>query len=74
MFVCQAVGSLLSGLLSAQFGRKQAMLIVNVPHFIAWLMLCYGSSVMEIFIGNCLLGIGNGLILSPTIAYVGEIS
>lgn len=49
-------------------------MLVNLPLVIAWFMLYKASSVMEIFIANVLLGLGVGLMESPVIVYVGEIT
>lgn len=74
MFIFQAIACLWSGVLTNALGRKHTMAIVNIPHLLAWLTLCYARSVPEIFVGSSLLGIGNGLALSPTITYIGEIA
>lgn len=74
VFIFQAIGSIFSGLLAAPIGRKKAMIIVNIPFIFAWAMMYFASSVTEIFAASVLLGIGNGLLESPVITYVGEIS
>lgn len=50
------------------------MLVVNLPLIVAWFMLYKASSVLQIFIANVLLGLGVGLMESPIITYVGEIT
>lgn len=72
-FICQPVGSVLSGWVSEPIGRKKAMMLVNIPHIIAWLMLHYASSIEEIFIAGILLGLGVGFMEAPIVTYVGEI-
>lgn len=74
MFMCQAIGSLFSGMLASWLGRKRAMYIVNIPHIIGWGMLYFAQSVNEVFIATVLLGVGNGLLESPVVLYVGEIA
>lgn len=74
LFPMQGLGSILSGFVAGYFGRKRAMYIINIPHLFAWFLLYYARSVTEIFIGNILLGLGNGLMEAPTITYIGEIS
>lgn len=74
MFIAQAIGSLLSGMLAGWLGRKRAMMAVNLPYLVAWFMLFRAESVAEIFIGSILHGLCNGLAQSPTITYVGEIA
>lgn len=50
------------------------MLLVNVPHIIAWSMLYFTTEVYEIFVAGILLGLGMGLMEAPILTYVGEIS
>lgn len=59
---------------SDPLGRKRAMLIVNVPMIIGWFLLYNSSSVVEIFIGNSFIGLGIGLMESPILTYIGEIT
>lgn len=73
-FMTQPIGSIVSGWITEQIGRKRAMLIVNIPHIIAWAMLVWATSVLEIFVAGVLLGLGVGLMESPIMTYVGEIS
>lgn len=49
------------------------MILVNIPHIIAWLMLFYSTTLWEIFVAYALLGLGVGLMEAPIITYVGEI-
>lgn len=72
--VFEPIGSILSALITDYLGRKRSMMVVNLPLIIAWFMLYKASSVSQIFIANILLGLGVGLMESPIITYVGEIS
>ncbi|XP_026313966.1 facilitated trehalose transporter Tret1-like [Hyposmocoma kahamanoa] len=72
-FLCQPLGSLLSGPLLDYVGRKKALFIVNIPHVVAWLLMYYAWNVPSLFIGNALLGIGTGIMEAPSVTYVGEI-
>lgn len=72
-FICQPIGSVLSGWVSEPLGRKKAMIVVNIPHIIAWIMLYYGTSLEVMYIGAILLGLGVGFMEAPIITYVGEI-
>lgn len=73
-YICQPIGSVFSGLVSEPIGRKKAMILVNIPHIIAWTMLYFTSSVEEIYIAATFLGLGVGFMEAPIITYVGEIS
>lgn len=57
-FICQPIGSCLSGIVLEELGRKRAMMIVNLPHIAAWLMLYYATDLRTIFSANILLGLG----------------
>lgn len=72
-YICQPVGSILSGLISEPLGRKRAMFLVNIPHVIAWIMMYNATTIFEVFAGNILFGLGVGLMEAPVITYVGEI-
>lgn len=71
--MCQLVGALCSGWLAGPLGRKKAMILVNIPHFIGWVLLCYSKSLTELFAATILLGVGTGLMEAPTVTYIGEI-
>lgn len=73
LFICQPIGSLLSGWLCEPLGRKRAMIIVNIPHIIAWTILIYSTELWQVFLAFGLLGLGAGIMEAPIITYVGEI-
>lgn len=73
-YICQPVGSVLSGIVLEPLGRKRSMILVNIPHIIAWLMLYFAGSLTELFIAAVLLGLGVGFMEAPIITYVGEIT
>lgn len=56
------------------FGRKWGMIIVNVPFAIAWFLMYQAKHVSHLFIANSLLGLSVGLMESPVMTYLGEIS
>lgn len=72
-YICQPVGSVLSGALTDPIGRKKAMILVNIPHIIAWIILYTASSLEMVFIAAILLGLGIGFMEAPIVTYVGEI-
>lgn len=69
----QPIGSLLSGTTMEPFGRKMSLLIVNIPHVIAWLIMYFVQDVTWLFIGNVIIGLGIGFMEAPLMTYVGEI-
>lgn len=72
-FICQPIGSVLSGWLAGPLGRKRALFIVNFPHIIAWILLYYSKTLTQIYVASILLGLGTGLTEAPIITYIGEI-
>ncbi|KAG5680532.1 hypothetical protein PVAND_010037 [Polypedilum vanderplanki] len=72
-FIFQPIGSVASGIVLEPLGRKKSMILVNIPHIIAWSMLHYASSLTELYIAAILLGLGVGFMEAPIITYVGEI-
>ncbi|XP_034234118.1 sugar transporter ERD6-like 8 [Thrips palmi] len=74
MLICQPFGSVLSGLLLEPLGRKRAMLLVNAPHLLSWLLLSTARTHGALFAAAALMGLGMGFMEAPIITYVGEIS
>lgn len=72
-FLCQPLGSIFSGPLLDYVGRKKALILVNIPHLIAWLLMYYAWDVPSLFLANALLGIGTGIMEAPSVTYVGEV-
>lgn len=72
-YIVKPIGSAMSGWLAEQIGRKRAMILVNVPHIVAWTMLYFAKSTEEVFLAAILLGLGIGFMEAPVVTYVGEI-
>lgn len=72
-FICQPIGSALSGWLTDPIGRKRALFVVNFPHIIAWALLYFSTTMTEVYVASVLLGLGTGLTEAPIITYIGEI-
>lgn len=73
-WICQPLGSVLSGIMFEPFGRKKAMLFVNIPHIIGWFMFYKASSVTMLYATSVIMGLGVGFMEAPILTYVGEIS
>lgn len=73
-FLCQPLGSIFSGPILDYFGRRKALVLVNIPHLIAWLLMYFAWDVPSLLIANALLGIGTGIMEAPSVTYVGEVS
>ncbi|RZF38049.1 hypothetical protein LSTR_LSTR006448 [Laodelphax striatellus] len=72
-FICQPLGSIASGIVLEPLGRKYSLMVVNIPHFVGWLMYYFAQSTRTIFIASVIMGLGVGFMEAPIITYVGEI-
>lgn len=72
-YLTKLVGGLVCGWVSDGLGRKNAMILVNIPVMIAWALFYFSTSMTEIFIANCLLSFSSGFIKTPSVAYCGEV-
>lgn len=73
-FICTPLGNVLSGWVTEPIGRRYAMILLNFPHLIAWVMLYRATSVAEMYAAAILMGLGSGFMEAPVVTYVGEIS
>lgn len=69
-----AIGPLGGGVLADKVGRKKALLIANVPFFIAFLMNVFANSIYYFFLSRFLCGLGIGIIFTALPMYMGEIA
>jgi MFS family permease len=74
MYICQPLGSVLSGIVLERLGRKKSMILVNFPHVVGWFTFCFASSVPMLYFAAIIMGLGIGFVEAPIITYVGEIS
>lgn len=63
----------MSGAIIEPFGRKRSLLIANIPHILAWLLLYFAPNTATVFIAFALLGLGTGIMEAPIMTYIGEI-
>lgn len=71
--ICTPFGSVLSGFLTEPLGRKRALLIVNVPSLLGWIILYYANNITMIYFSFGLLGFAIGLMEASIFTYIGEI-
>jgi MFS family permease len=74
MYICQPLGSVLSGIVLERLGRKKSMILVNFPHLIGWFIFYFATSVPMLYVSAVIMGLGIGFMEAPIITYVGEIS
>lgn len=73
-FICTPIGSILSGWVTEPIGRRKAMILLNLPHVFAWILMYRATSVTEMYVAAILMGLGSGFMEAPVVTYVGEIS
>lgn len=73
-YICQPVGSVMSGLLVQLLGRKRCLMLVNAPFLIGWLLVCTAKSFGQFVAAQVILGVTIGLCEAPLNTYYGEIS
>lgn len=67
------LGSMLSGVISEKFGRRKAIMMINVPMAICWIVLGFSYSFSLILATNLVIGFCFGLKEAPAYLYVSEI-
>lgn len=65
IYLGKVAGSIFCGFASECFGRRNAMIFINVTHFITFYLFYYSDSVTKVFIANVLLGFGAGFMKAP---------
>lgn len=73
-YICQPLGSLLSGVILEPVGRKWSMMAVNVPVLAGWLLFYWSTTPAMLYAASCILGLSVGFMEAPILTYVGEIS
>lgn len=73
-YIGKLFGSLSSGFVSETLGRRTAMLLINIPHLLAFLLFYFSTSTWNVFVAIILLGFGSGFLKAPSSCFVAEIS
>lgn len=63
-FICQPIGSVISGTVLEPLGRKKSMLLVNIPHLLGWYLFYTAISLPVLFLAAILMGLGKVINLS----------
>ncbi|KAJ9579588.1 hypothetical protein L9F63_004773, partial [Diploptera punctata] len=71
-FICQPLGSIMSGFIVEFFGRKWSMILVNMPFLLGWILYSVSNSVVMLYVTNVILGIGIGFMEAPIMTYIAE--
>ncbi|XP_021920861.1 facilitated trehalose transporter Tret1-like isoform X3 [Zootermopsis nevadensis] len=72
--ICVPLGCLVSGAITQPLGRKRAMIMVNFPFIVAWILFHYSVNVGMLYASLVLTGFGGGIMEAPVLTYVAEIT
>lgn len=73
LFLCQPVGSFLSGYAQKRYGKKSCMFMACGPSIVGWILLWYADSVAMLYVSTLTMGLGLGFNDGPAYSYIGEI-
>lgn len=73
LYVCQPLGSWLSGYAQRRFGKKSCVVLACAPSIVGWTMLWSAGSVTMLYLSTVTMGVGLGFNDGPAYSYIGEI-
>ena len=68
------MGGVVSGSISAPYGRRPAMIFVNVIFVLSALLFHFAQTVPMLYVAQSLGGIAGGLLEAPCLTYIAEIT
>lgn len=68
------IGSILSGYVMDNFGRKKTLIMTEIPLIIGWILIASASNVGMIYAGRVLVGFGSGMVGAPSRVYTSEVT
>lgn len=74
MFLTEPLGSIFSGWITEQIGRRGSMFLASVPSITSWAILYFAQSSELVFVAAVLYGFGAGLLGAPIYTYCGEVT
>ncbi|KAG8222807.1 hypothetical protein J437_LFUL005013 [Ladona fulva] len=66
------IGCLLSGWMMDALGRRVALLLVEVPLLVGWLLIATAHNLPLLYAGRLFVGFGSGLVGAPARVYTAE--
>lgn len=63
-----------AGYLVNKYGRKKLLLFTALPFILAWLLIIFARSAVELLISRAVCGFGNGIVFTVCSMYVAEIA
>ncbi|KAL1121999.1 hypothetical protein AAG570_003407 [Ranatra chinensis] len=70
--IATPIGCLLSGPIIDKLGRRNGLLLVNLPAVVGWALLALTPSLYRVYIGRLLTGLAVGLSSIPATVYISE--
>ncbi|CAH0389626.1 unnamed protein product [Bemisia tabaci] len=71
-WIATPVGCLASGPIMDNWGRRPALLLINIVGFCGWILLAYASTTLSLYTGRILTGASIGFASAPSSVYVAE--
>ncbi|CAB3242996.1 unnamed protein product [Arctia plantaginis] len=68
------VGCLLSGYLMDNIGRRNTLIITEIPLILGWLLIAFAQNIPMIYAGRLMIGLGCGMVGAPARVYTCEVS
>lgn len=68
MFIFQPVGSVLSSFLLTYFGRKNCLILINIPFFVIWVLIHLSESIPILMLSSVVLALSKYFI--PSISWL----
>ncbi|XP_046388737.1 facilitated trehalose transporter Tret1-2 homolog isoform X2 [Ischnura elegans] len=66
------IGCLLSGWLMDALGRRAALIMVEVPLLVGWILIAMANNLPLLYAGRLVVGFGSGLVGAPARVYTAE--
>jgi facilitated trehalose transporter len=66
------IGCILSGYLMDNIGRKNTLILTEIPLIIGWLLISMAGNIEMIYAGRLFTGLGAGMIGAPSRIYTSE--
>lgn len=74
LFLSEPLGSLFSGWITEQIGRKRSLYLAAIPSIASWTIFYLAQSTELIFVAGVMYGFSAGLLGAPIYTYCGEVT
>nr|XP_018910831.1 PREDICTED: facilitated trehalose transporter Tret1-like [Bemisia tabaci]XP_018910832.1 PREDICTED: facilitated trehalose transporter Tret1-like [Bemisia tabaci] len=70
--IAMPIGCLLSGPVIDRYGRRTALMLINLPSFMGWLLIASKPHLTRLYVARLLTGLAVGLATTPAAVYSAE--